>query len=197
MTIRHVWETSDDCPFMLGKKKWTRHAAFTPLFLRDRNYGFFAVLADVRNYGHVEQFIAANRGHPENATTRIYQRKYNEWEDYSNEDYHSHSWVGLKELLDWPWDSPAGYDTGLVDIKAFKALQEKGTRPDAWCQASYGPGVVVAERAEDITDKTTLVRARWNLTYREFVGKWMLEELFTLPQRFDPKLTRFIFCFDN
>jgi len=31
-----------------------------------------------------------------------------------------------------------------VDIKAFKALQEKGTRPDAWCQASYGPGVVVA-----------------------------------------------------
>lgn len=70
---------------------------FSPF--RQRNYGAFAFLADVRNYSAVPP-LAAPRGLPEDISF-IVKCRSKDWEG----DAHTHSWLSAKELLDFNYDA--------------------------------------------------------------------------------------------
>lgn len=69
---------------------------YTKKFYRGRNYGLFAILADVRN-GNIEP-IADPKGVPDDASY-AYQLQVKQWEG----DGHSHSYFTLEELQNVDW----------------------------------------------------------------------------------------------
>ena len=66
-------------------------------FYQDRNYGLFALLANVRNYWELEP-ISERKGTPLDLSPRV-RAVF----DYYEHDGHSHSWYTLKEILDFDW----------------------------------------------------------------------------------------------
>lgn len=77
------------------KGKWT-FSGLTPFDWR--SYGMFGFLAGVRNYSKAEP-IAKGRGVPADLSPEV-----KESEESWDMDGHSHSWVSLKELLDFDYD---------------------------------------------------------------------------------------------
>lgn len=67
---------------------------------KDRDYGFFGWLADVRNYSDMTP-IAAGRGFPAAASAKA-AKHYDDWSG----DAHSASWVSVAELLAVDYDQP-------------------------------------------------------------------------------------------
>ena len=61
-----------------------------------RYYGLFAFLAGVRNYSAIKP-ISKPRGLPNNLSKEVRE----EFKD--NDDYHSCSWISIKELLDFDY----------------------------------------------------------------------------------------------
>ncbi len=73
-----------------------------------RSYDMFGFLADVRNYSRVPP-ISEPRGWPED-TACFRDRDADDW------DYHSRSWLSLKELIEFDYDrefEDRRYDNGL------------------------------------------------------------------------------------
>ena len=85
--------------------KWERVLEI-PETLKSRNYSVFAFLADVRNSWDINGFKP--KGLPEDISGLTFDKDEDEdEEDYynidfreENSDYHSHSWLTLKELQD-------------------------------------------------------------------------------------------------
>jgi len=98
-----------------------------------RNYLLFSVLANVRNdEGNPIPFITDQRGMPDDLSPEM-QELY----DPDCTDLHSHTWMTLKEVLDWPhWNKPLGqkiakYEGGkIVDEKQRKTIRE-------WCSSFW------------------------------------------------------------
>ncbi len=63
-----------------------------------RSYGLFGFLAGVRNYSEAEP-IAKERGVPSDLSPEVSESNES-WDS----DGHSHSWVSLKELLDFDYE---------------------------------------------------------------------------------------------
>jgi len=63
-----------------------------------RSYSIFAFLAWVRNYDHCEP-ISEPRGVPDDMSPWV-KESYETWDS----DGHNHSWLSLKELLDFDYD---------------------------------------------------------------------------------------------
>lgn len=74
-----------------------------------RSYGMYGFLANVRNYSEVP-FISDHRGIPEDSlqfiskTDCIWQGGFSTCDETSSLDNHGHSWVSLKELLEFNYD---------------------------------------------------------------------------------------------
>lgn len=138
-----------------------------------RSYSMFAFLADVRNYDYCDP-ISEPKGFPDDSEflndpseydTSKTNKEYLE-EDY---DYHSHSYLTLKELLDFDYD------------KTFWNRRiTKQTGPNSWNGAS------LAEEGEGEI-----------ISYRENLGKSFFKDLETLKTLGDPEEVRIIFYFDN
>lgn len=96
----------------------------------DRNYGLFAILADVRNYGDTE-YIDEPRGIPDDCNEMI-KKDFEDW----GCDAHSASYFTLKELMDFYKEHPAIKHAGLISPSAAKALDEYGVTPNTWCQGT-------------------------------------------------------------
>lgn len=64
----------------------------------NRSYGFFGSMFGVRNYANFEP-VAADRGLPEHLS-RTVERTFPDREA-SDGDYHSHTWLGYDERIDW------------------------------------------------------------------------------------------------
>lgn len=103
-------------------------------FCDDRNYNLFAILANVRNYGETD-YISNPRGLPDDVTKEV-QAEAERW----GEDGHSHSYITLKELLDFQENIKPLKQQGMVSPKEQKALDEKGTLPSMWCQGTNMEG---------------------------------------------------------
>ena len=63
-----------------------------------RSYPMFGFLADVRNYSNSE-YLSEAKGLPDDISKEV-QEKADDWEG----DGHSHSWLSVKELLDFDYD---------------------------------------------------------------------------------------------
>lgn len=86
------WEAVTDAIFPLSYP-WAGHTHTRQPF-DWRSYGMFAFLAGVRNYSYVST-ISEPRGWPEDRTSFL---------DRDLDDYHSRSWLSVKELLDFDYD---------------------------------------------------------------------------------------------
>lgn len=69
----------------------------------ERNYALFGLLAGVRAVDM--PLLAAPRGVPEDVSTATKR-----WAKRMGVDGHTHSWVTLKEVLDFDWSRPTCYD---------------------------------------------------------------------------------------
>jgi hypothetical protein len=91
-----------------------------------RNYYLFGILAGVRN-GLITP-IAEPKGLPKDVSKPI-----KELSERWNGDGHSHTWLSLKELLDYNWtesEETEGYVNGYVYNKWNYWLREQGLGPE-------------------------------------------------------------------
>jgi len=64
----------------------------------DREYNFFAFLADVRNYSNIEPIIPPRRGMPADVSSYV-RAEREQW----GSDGHSASWIDVDELFDFDY----------------------------------------------------------------------------------------------
>lgn len=155
-----------------------------------RNYSMFGFLADVRNYSHCTP-IAEPKGLPEdseylNSTSKYaYDRSPMSGEaipeserekvkdDLEDSGYHSHSWLTLKELVDFD------YEKTFWDRRISRTTYNESG-------GSFTDGAALANEGEGET-----------ITYREHLGEAFFEEIELLKQHGQPEDVRIIFYFDN
>lgn len=124
-----------------------------------RNYGLFAMLADVRNgrgfagirTGEGYAPISPPKGLPDDLCDE-YQKGKDAYDDpnipLADLGDHSQSWLGLDELLAYDWHQ-ATINRGVVDILTFAKWDERNSYPwdgennvpDGFCGSVSGGGV--------------------------------------------------------
>lgn len=176
-----------------------------------RNYDAFAMLADVRNgwgfagvvTGDGFNVIAEPKGFPQDASPELQQEN----EDWSG-DGHSHSFLTLKELLEYDWNQVTKHE-GVVDKRGYIEAKENGGKPKHWCGGVSGPKIKHISNEE--MDKVILVSdssadyhtvIRWDETYKNSAGLFysvFLPELkeFAKSSNLSEEDVRIVFWFDN
>lgn len=180
-----------------------------------RNYSLFAILADVRNgrgFAGVDTgdgyrtMTSGRRGLPEDFEVDEHLREHDD-----PEHRHSHSWVSLKEALDFPWKDLETNCRGWVGEHEFKEWLENGGRggPRSY-SGGVGGGYV---RHVDVATMTGIVKGivpreegigyycqlEWGETYWEgcrFFCETVLPALEKLADG-DPSSVRLVFWFDS
>lgn len=144
-----------------------------------RSYSVFGFLADVRNYSNCKP-ISENKGLPNDSEYLNSPSDYDDdWygkkttstkkDDIRNDgNYHSFSWLTLKELLDFD------YDSTFEDLRYTKQ------------EGNYYNGAAVAKTGEGKT-----------ISYREHLGSGFFEDLEVLKTLGNPEEVRIVFYFDN
>jgi hypothetical protein len=156
-----------------------------------RSYGIFAFLADVRNYSIITPLSEpkglpadsewlnsphqyAYENNPMNGAVIPYKERETNLQDISSDyDYHSHSWLTLKELTDFD------YSKTFEDRRYAKTTINKdgGKFVDGRALANEGEG-----------EKTT---------YRNFLGSGFFQDIAQLQTMGAPDEVRIVFWFDN
>lgn len=140
-----------------------------------RSYSMFAFLAGVRNYDHCEP-LSEPKGLP-NDSEYLNTIDYGETKKQSIEsdvNYHSLSYLTLKELIDFDYDK----------ILWNRRIYRETYWPDG--TVSGGNGASLAEEGEGKM-----------ITYRENLGEWFFIHLEELKQLGEPEDVRIVFWFDN
>lgn len=184
-----------------------------PLRIR-RNYNLFAIFADVRNgigfagtkTGEGFNIIAEPRGIPDDASIET-AWDIQHWEG----DAHSHSWLTLKDLLDFDWDQTTSH-VGVVSPREFVHWKEHGV-PSYWSADVSGLTVLEISNEEmeahlasggGSTNEAGLflyTTVTWESKYRDSVGSHFFDvTIHALKQLGDPEEAedvRLVFFFDN
>lgn len=178
-----------------------------------RNYDLFAILANVRNgrgfagviTGEGFKPIAYPRGVPADASPE-YQQYVEEW----GVDGHSHSYLTLRELLEYDWHGQKTIKYGIVSEQEYLEFLKTG-KPNSYCGDIYGQDIVVVSPAfmdrilkDDSPrdpEKRYYVRISWEVTYYEAAKVFVDECISALKQLVEDNLTyddvRIVFFFDN
>lgn len=133
---------------VFGKEKWVNVDSFTwdeydqklehNDFYRGRDYDLFSALAGVRKRGNNP--CMKEKGMPDDAHS-LTVAQYEHWAG----DGHSHSWLTLKELMDFQAaHSGIVKRSGMISAAQNEELKS-GKTPDSWCQATNISGYVWAE----------------------------------------------------
>jgi len=167
-----------------------------------RSYNLFAILADVRNgrgfagckTGAGFNPISSPRGVPHDASD-VYARIAKD----SGSDGHSHSWLGLRELLDYDWTQTTRLQ-GLVNLSTWidwsSYDRQRGNGPDTWCGAQFSDerelsaagmdalldeykALTDREQKEPFLKKHARVfgLAEWGVTYARAAGSFMTDTI--------------------
>jgi len=131
--------------------------------LSNRNYSLFGWLADVRNYSAVTP-ISDPRGVP-NGISEDARKEIEYW----GIDGHSHSWLTLKELLEYD------YDQVIEDRRVTREIA-----PNVF------DGGATADKGEG--EQTTV---------REHIGEELFDAIEIMKTLGEPEDVRMIFWFDN
>lgn len=187
-----------------------------PLFV-SRNYDLFAILANVRNgygfagcitgYGFIP--IKEPQGVPEDASPE-FKRVVKEWSG----DGHSHSWVTLRELLDYNWNQKTTL-CGLVDGEQFQVFKEKGS-PEVWIGGAWGSKTEIVSNQEmerrlgsgelkaNEEESLPLLRwpsvyteVEWEVSYKKAVGNFTKKVIPAMKELGKLDNVRAVFFFDN
>ena len=160
-------------------------------FCDDRNYALFSILADVRNYANMD-YISQPKGLPEDIT-EIVKKDADEWDL----DGHSHSYLTLKELIDFHNKSLPLKRRGMISPQSQKDLDEKGITPEMWCRGTNQKGWEFREWQEENNVLVPLIEAlkeRANEHCVIFSFEWEREP--EKAYKLSDKI-RIVFWFDN
>jgi hypothetical protein len=142
-----------------------------------RNYALFAMLADVRNDYNFKP-ISHPKGLPSDVSDYVKQQS-----DQWGEDGHSHSWLSLRELLDYDWEQTATIK-GWVTKEQAEEYRRTGKTPSHWSS-----DVWPRDRYEEIS---------WQVKYSDYVRDFIDYSLLKLKQfACPPEDIRIVFWFDN
>ena len=191
-----------------------------------RNYDLFAMLADVRNRrgfagiktGEGFNPICEPKGLPEDSeylnSVSPYAYDSNPMNgkpipieerdtirhDVTDCDYHSHSWLTLRELLDYDWNQLT-MKTGWVTKAEYIEYKTNGS-PNGWC-GDVSSGGMFAHVANDEIEafntpgKTAYTKIEWGSTYAESAHFFLEHTIPALQNLGDPENVRIVFWFDN
>lgn len=169
-----------------------------------RNYDLFAILANVRNgYGFAGVLtgtgfipISEPRGLPTDVSPEVKANSM-DW----GGDGHSHSWLTLRELLDYDWNQTT-MKVGVVDVERYIGNREGPY--DNYCGWISGPSVNVmpVDKAQlmsddELRDAASHVQVLWPQTYRERAEHFLTTTIPKLEALGSPDDVRIVFWFDN
>lgn len=178
----------------------------------DRNYDLFSILANVRNgrgfagvkTGEGFNPISEPKGLPFNVSGEIKQISDN-W----GCDGHSHSFLTLKELLDYNWNQTT-QKQGYLSLREYKEVLNTKKNPESWCGDISGINIIKIDTDEaDLFIKKELDKCRsydkkeiyvlykWNILYKEYCGDFLNISLPALQDLGNPEEVRIVFWFDN
>jgi hypothetical protein len=146
-----------------------------------RNYGFFAILANVRNLVRATEpfdFIMEPRGFPEDMSHELRA-------DSHLTVGHDAGWVSLRELSEFDWDGRRITRTGVVE---------------PWLADCFGDGgqPFPKGRVFGVSQSGPGTRVTWVESYRESAGEKFLDDLLQALFRLgQPDEVRIVFSFDS
>lgn len=97
----------------------------------DRNYHAFSNLCGVRRYIEDSPRISDPKGIPDDCCKTIKDRS-----DRDGSDGHSHSYVTLRDVVDFLANNKGFQFTGIISAEQASALDNDGEFPAGWCQAT-------------------------------------------------------------
>lgn len=180
-------------------------------FYDGRNYDLFAMLADVRNgYGFAgmdtgDGFkpISQPKGIPDQSSS-AYEKLVDMWDG----DGHSHSYLTLKELLEYDWKGQTTKKRGWVSPSEFETYTEQG-KPDSWSGMVRGGGVIHVSNAEmneiingnfpKVPNKMYYTQIEWEISYYDHAS-YFVDNLHLLQELSEDGIgedVRIVFFFDN
>jgi hypothetical protein len=112
----------------LGAFKGTDWVKVRMMDPRERRYGLFALVANVRNYNELAPFSFAERGLPADLADHTWSMRTGVPD--AKYDLHSHSWATLREITEAPWPEEAStldFHTWVMALK--KAVEDKEDHP--------------------------------------------------------------------
>jgi hypothetical protein len=190
---------------------WCKGSKVAREWYGGRNYDLFAMLADVRNgrgfagcyTGSGFKPISDPKGLPSDVCWEIKEES-----DRWGCDGHSHSYLTVKELLEYPVDDMYSIKSGIMDVQTYHEWKEREKTdpkawPAGWCGGISGPNVVTVDEEElPARPDATHVVGEWPTSYREcaeyfFGSKGTLAELQKLTDKYGEDNVRIVFWFDN
>lgn len=145
---KDAWEMDTDCEPPALKVPYGKR------FYDGRNYNLFSILANVRNgYGFAGCKtgvgfvpIAMPKGMPDDASEAV-AGESESW----GEDGHSHSWLTLREILEYDWTQTTTL-RGYVDALSFRewmhSRRDGGFGPKSYCGGVGGSSVKIISHDE-------------------------------------------------
>ncbi len=147
-----------------------------------RNYNLFAMLAGVR--GGFARQITPVRGVPEDASS--------EWlkdVEQSGSDYHTHSWVTVRELIDFPYWHEVAFIGPDYDDPVFEKRFEMSRRK---ISKLIEQGIEAPWRTME-----TLNPPEKPITYAQISNWFYRETIPALLELGEPEDVRIVYAFDN
>jgi hypothetical protein len=183
-----------------------------------RDYDMFALLANVRNYDNVKPFDGADRGLPDDVSPAM-EKICEGW----GVDGHSHTWYGLKELLEMDWDTkgealssgvipldtPETIGTMETYVEWVKTPFDERKSPKSYCRSVYAINAktISEEEAQKILSGETprnpetiyYVQAQWRQSNADLAGFFYgtIMPKLNAYSGFHPENFRFVMFFDN
>lgn len=149
-----------------------------------RNYELFGILADVRCYGN--PVISNPKGLPEDVSD-IVKDESDRW----GIDGHSHSYLTLRELVEYLERHPKIKYDGFVSPEDAEKLDKTGETPDTWAgMVNPALGWVHREWEEDSSVKTLVEKVREK--FKDIFYVWPENQTSE-----DKEKIRIVFWFDN
>lgn len=166
----------------------------------NRNYDWFAVLADVRN-GRGFAVISEPRGVADDASPE-WKKQVEDWDC----DMHSHSYLTIEDFDNFDWNQ-LSIKQGVITLDQYKALRGTNQSPDDWCEGISGRSIITVTEDEADSmldtdsipaDKRVHVIYQWSVMYRDWFEhkiKNVVEPLRELSNKYEG--ARLCFGFDN
>lgn len=177
------------------REQWELYDAYPglklPACFTGRNYQLFGILADVRNgsWGFRWPSIAPDRGLPDDIDPEPSDEDLWARENPGDGNFwlgdHSHTWMTLEEIEDYPWDTTGARVRGVLSVQDYIAWQAqviKDHGPQSYCGGAGGRDVRTVDEAVylDLSQSgqldptlTYYIRCEWQETARAATNEWV------------------------
>lgn len=164
-------------------KKYDRELSLVSLF-GDRNYQVFGILADVRGTGN--PIISEPKGLP-NDVSDIVKEESDNWDS----DGHSHSYLTLREMVEYLEKHPKIKYKGYISPDDARKLAKTGQIPTAWVEF-VNPSLGWVHREWEVDSPIKYLVEKMRKRYRKIA--YVSPDAQT-PE--DEEKIRIVFWFDN